>query len=402
MVKRAFSLAISIFTVLFLVGCGSFSDSKSPESSGGSGTLPPPPSSERTGVPAVRGVWLTNVDSKVLNSRANIREAVALCKRLGINTIFSVVWNKGFTLYPSQVMKNTFGIEIDTALTGRDPLKELIEEAHAQNIKVFAWFEFGFASSFKLGGGHLLAAKPEWASKDRNGKLTTKNGFEWMNGFHPDVQSFMLSLIAEVVANYEVDGIQGDDRLPAMPSEAGYDTYTTNLYKQQNKGALPPEDSKNEKWVQWRSDILTGFCGKIYKTVKDLNPNCIVSMSPSIYPWSKEEYLQDWPEWVRRGYVELLCPQVYRYKIEEYSTTLSDTYLTWLPKGYEKIFFPGVLIKVGGYQPVDELFVQMIEENRKLGIQGEVFFFYEGIKKYSDILKNEIYTDSVDFPKLLK
>lgn len=400
MVRELFRLSLALFLALLIQGCSSYSDTS--HGSGGSGGAPPPPATERTGVPAVRGVWLTNVDSKVLNSREGIKEAVTLCKKLGINTIFSVVWNKGFTLYPSKVMKNTFGIEIDTALTGRDPLKELIEEAHAQNIKVFAWFEFGFASSFKLGGGHLLQAKPEWASRDRKGNLTTKNGFEWMNGFHPDVQSFMLSLIAEVVTNYEVDGIQGDDRLPAMPSEAGYDTYTTNLYKQQNNGALPPEDSKNEKWVQWRANILTEFGGKIFKTVKAINPKCIVSMSPSIYPWSKEEYLQDWPEWVRRGYVELLCPQVYRYKIEEYSSTLSEAFLTWLPKGYENIFFPGVLIKVGGYQPTDELFVQMIEENRKLGIQGEVFFFYEGIKKYSDLLKNEIYTDRVDFPKLLK
>ncbi|MCA0387986.1 MAG: family 10 glycosylhydrolase [Bacteroidetes bacterium] len=400
MVRELFRLSLALFLALLIQGCSSYSDTS--QGSGGSGGAPPPPATERTGVPAVRGVWLTNVDSKVLNSREGIKEAVTLCKKLGINTIFSVVWNKGFTLYPSKVMKNTFGIEIDTALTGRDPLKELIEEAHAQNIKVFAWFEFGFASSFKLGGGHLLQAKPEWASKDKQGNLTMKNGFEWMNGFHPDVQSFMLSLIAEVVANYEVDGIQGDDRLPAMPSEAGYDIYTTNLYKQQNNGALPPEDSKNEKWVQWRANILTEFGGKIFKTVKAINPKCIVSMSPSIYPWSKEEYLQDWPEWVLRGYVELLCPQVYRYKIEEYSSTLSEAYLTWLPKGYENIFFPGVLIKVGGYQPTDELFVQMIEENRKLGIQGEVFFFYEGIKKYSDLLKNEIYTERVDFPKLLK
>lgn len=400
MLRELFRLSLALFLALIIQGCSSYSDTS--QGSGGSGGAPPPPATERTGVPAVRGVWLTNVDSKVLNSREGIKEAVTLCKKLGINTIFSVVWNKGFTLYPSKVMKNTFGIEIDTALTGRDPLKELIEEAHAQNIKVFAWFEFGFASSFKLGGGHLLQAKPEWASKDKQGNLTTKNGFEWMNGFHPDVQSFMLSLIAEVVANYEVDGIQGDDRLPAMPSEAGYDIYTTNLYRQQNNGALPPEDSKNEKWVQWRANILTEFGGKIFKTVKAINPKCIVSMSPSIYHWSKEEYLQDWPEWVRRGYVELLCPQVYRYKIEEYSSTLSEAYLTWLPKGYENIFFPGVLIKVGGYQPTDELFVQMIEENRKLGIQGEVFFFYEGIKKYSDLLKNEIYTERVDFPKLLK
>jgi uncharacterized lipoprotein YddW (UPF0748 family) len=299
-------------------------------------------------------------------------------------------------------MKKTFGIEIDSAFIGRDPIKELIEEAHKNNIKVIAWFEFGFSSSFNLGGGHLLAAKPSWASKDKSGNLTKKNGFEWMNGFNPEVQDFMLSLIEEVVKNYDVDGIQGDDRLPAMPSEGGYDEFTVGLYKQQHNGNEPPADSKNAEWVQWRSDILTDFCGKIFKLVKSINPKCIVSMSPSIYPWCKEEYLQDWPEWVRRGFVELLCPQVYRYSIDEYSSTLKEAYLTYLPKGFEKIFFPGLLIKVGSYQPTDQLFRQMMEANRKLGIQGEVFFFYEGMKKYSEILKEDFYHEKALFPKLLK
>ena len=53
-----------------------------------------------------------------------------------------------------------------------------------------------------------------------------------MNAIHPEVQDFILNLIEEVLINYEVAGIQGDDRLPAMPSEGGYSTYTKDLYKQ--------------------------------------------------------------------------------------------------------------------------------------------------------------------------
>lgn len=51
--------------------------------------------------------------------------------------------------------------------------------------------------------------------------------FFWWNGLHPEVQYFMHDLVLEVVKNYKVDGIQGDDRLPAMPSEGGYDSFTT-------------------------------------------------------------------------------------------------------------------------------------------------------------------------------
>ncbi len=79
--------------------------------------------------------------------------------RLGFNTIFVVTWNKSMTTYPSKIMRELTGIEIDSLFTGRDPLKELIEEAHKKNIKVIAWFEFGFSSSYQLNGGTIIESK---------------------------------------------------------------------------------------------------------------------------------------------------------------------------------------------------------------------------------------------------
>ncbi len=350
---------------------------------------------------AVRGVWLTNVDSEVLNSKENIIEAVNLLYELGFNAIFVVTWNKAMTLYPSTVMKEFTGVEIDTLFTGRDPLKELIEEAHKRNIKVIAWFEFGFSSSYDLNGGPILQRKPEWAAKDINGNLVQKNGFEWMNGFHPEVQDFLLSLIMEVVQNYDIDGIQGDDRLPALPSEAGYDEYTVSLFKSQHDGKEPPAYHKDFYWVQWRADLLTDFMRRIYETVKNYDKNIIVSMAPSIYPWSKEEYLQDWPNWMRKGYVDLICPQVYRYNFDNYKNALEQIIKDQIDKKDFSKFYPGVLLKVGDYYPSQEFLKQMIEENRKNNINGEVFFFYEGIKKYPDFFR-EIYKDRVVFPEIIK
>lgn len=350
---------------------------------------------------AVRGVWLTNVDSEVLNSKQNIVDAVALCKELGFNSIFAVTWNKAMTTYPSKIMKELTGIEIDTTFAGRDPLKELIDEAHKYNIKVFAWFEFGFSSSYQQNGGIILQKKPEWAAKDINGNLAAKNGFEWMNGFHPDVQNFLLSLILEVVNNYQVDGIQGDDRLPAMPSLSGYDDYTISLYKSAHNGALPPADYKDTNWVNFRADILNRFMKRIYAEVKAVNINLIVSMAPSIYPWSKEEYLQDWISWLDSGIVDLVCPQVYRYKIEDYSSALNEIVANQISSNNLRKFYPGILLKVGKYQPEENYLREMLEANRKQNVAGEVFFFYEGVKKYNKFFK-ELYKEEVKFPELLK
>lgn len=357
---------------------------------------------EETQVTAVRGTWLTNVDSQVLSSKAGIDSAVNFCDELGINTIFVVTWNKGMTQYPSKIMKEFTGVEIDTLFTGRDPLKELIDAAHAKNIKVIAWFEFGFSCSYQLNGGEIIKLKPNWASVDVNGNLVTKNGFEWMNGFHPDVQEFMLSLIMEVVNNYDIDGIQGDDRLPAMPSEAGYDDYTKKLYSDSHNGKLPPNDFRDTAWVQWRADLMTDFMRKIYERVKTSKKNVIVSMAPSIYPWAKEEYLQDWPEWVRRGYVELVCPQLYRYEFKDYKLALDEILSDQIESEDFTKFYPGILLKVGSYYPSREYLRQMVEENRRRNIQGEVFFFYEGLKKYPDLIRDSLYNGKVKFPDLLK
>ncbi len=343
----------------------------------------------------VKGVWLTNVASDALSSRENVANAVEKCHELGINTIFVVTWNKAMTMYRSDIMKDFTGIEMDPTLdplnTGRDPLQEVIGEAQKYGIKVIAWFEFGFSSSYQANGGILLEKNPHWASLDAEGKLTTKNGFEWMNALDKEVQDFVLSLILEVVNKYNVDGIQGDDRLPALPSQGGYNPSVVEAYEADNFGAQPPTYHKDYNWTQWRAEILNDFMKRIYREVKAADKECIVSMSPSIFPWSKEEYLQDWPTWVNFGYVDMIVPQVYRRDSASYTRTLEAQLRYVLPEKMH-LFYPGLLIRADEEQPSEEFFRYMLEENRRLGFEGEVYFFYEGLDKYSDILK-EFYTN---------
>jgi len=335
----------------------------------------------------VKGVWLTNVSSTALDSRKSIREAVRICKESGINNIYVVTWNSARTLYPSAIMKEKFGIEIMERFNGRDPLREVIEEAHASNIKIHAWFEFGFSSSYKEDGGMILKKFPDWAALNKEGKLVTKNGFDWMNAFNPEVQDFITSLIKEVVANYQIDGIQGDDRLPAVPSEAGYDKYTVDLYQSQHNGELPPSDSKNKEWINWRADLLTKYLGKLYGELKQLKPDLIVSMAPGIHPWAKEQYLQDWPTWMAKGYVDYVCPQVYRYNISSYEVTLRNQ-VKELKENEKERFFPGVLLQFNGKNPSAGFLDSMIAENRRNGIKGECFFFFEGLRKFPEFFSD--------------
>ncbi|WP_232834933.1 glycoside hydrolase family 10 protein [Pleomorphovibrio marinus] len=327
----------------------------------------------------IRGVWLTNVASDVLHSRDNIRKAVARCQANGINTLFMVTWNKGYTQYPSEVTMQYFGEHIDPKYKGRDPLQEVIEEAEAVGIAVHAWFEYGFAASYHQGeGGKILEKFPHWAARDYEGNLLDKNGFQWLNAFHPEVQDFMIQLVMEVVSNYGVAGVQGDDRLPALPSTGGYDDYTVSVYQKEHRGNTPPSDHLDEEWVQWRADKLSDFWKKLYGKVKHKKPRMTVSSSPSVYPWSKEEYLQDWPKWIKEGYVDLVIPQVYRYEEDAYIATFLEN-LNWVPEGKKHLFVPGVLLKVGDYLAPKEFLETKVALHRENGVFGEVFFFYEGL-----------------------
>jgi uncharacterized lipoprotein YddW (UPF0748 family) len=351
----------------------------------------------------IRGIWITTTDSDVFNSRSNIAEAMNFLAETGFNVIFPVVWNKSATQFPSRVMEQTFGIKINPIFSSRDPLEEIVTEAHRVGLKVIPWFEYGFASSYKSNGGVLLAQKPEWMGCDRNGNLLAKNGFEWMNALDLGVQTFISNLILEVVQNYDVDGIQGDDRLPAFPCEGGYDTGTIKRYYQQF-GINPPANPKDAQWLQWRADILTQFWANLYQQIKAINPNLIVSISPNIHDWAYKEYLQDTPAWLRQGIVDMIHPQIYRRDFPSYKSVVDKLVGEQFSNQDLGKLAPGILMKIGSYVISPDDLLKVVEYNRKCGIKGEVFFFYEGLRdnnnQLAKVLHNNFYSQSTKFPTI--
>ena len=337
-------------------------------------------------VNTMRGAWVTTAASAAMDSRVNIKACVQTCKANNINNIYVVVYNNGTTCYPSPIMNSLIGVSIRPSFAGRDPLQEMIEEGHALGIKVHAWFEYGFSSSFSANGGAIVAARPSWAAKDASGNLVVKNGFDWLNAFDPQVQNFMISLFKEVTTNYNVDGVQGDDRLPAVPSESGYDTYTTSLYLAET-GSTPPTNRLDQTWVNWRAKKLNAFLKRLRNEVKAIKPNIQFTMSPSAYPFSLTEYLQDWPTWVDSSYVDAIMPQCYRYDIAGYTATVNQQKSFY--RNPTVAFYPGVLVKSGATIQSDTYMTQMIQQNRASGFIGECFFFYEGVKDKTAWFQNQ-------------
>jgi len=348
----------------------------------------------------LRGVWLTNVDSYVLFNDKGIADAMDYLSSLNINVVFPVVWNGGYTLYPSEIMDSVFQKKIHPSFTARDPLKRVILEAHRNGIEVIPWFEYGFASSYSQNGGHIIAKFPHWAGKDFSGTLLTKNGFEWMCGINPEVQDFIISLFCEVMDNYDIDGVQGDDRLPAMPVEGGYDSVTVEIYKSEHSGSNPPSAIHDANWKKWRAGKLTGFLSELRDSVKTRSEHLILSITPSPYPWGYDEYLQDSKTWLDSLLLDNFIPQLYRQDSLSYIYELIKS-LSYVPSSQKEKFFAGVLAKIGSYVINPDLLFSSLNANRARNVKGESLFFYEGLRANNNLIGDTLKATYYKYPALL-
>lgn len=339
-----------------------------------------------------RAVKITNVASQVMFSDEAIEEGIAYLASIGINAILPVVQNGGYTQFPSEVMVEYFGEDkrIAPNMKGRDPLKVIIREAHRYGIEVYPWFEYGFASVFSgvegpPNGGFIGAAYPDWLARDIDGNICKKNGFDWISGINLDVQEFMLKLMMEVVRNYDIDGVEFSDRMPALPRECGYETSTVAQYRLEHDGADPSQFFQNAAWMRWRAGKLNDFYRTVRDSVKTYDEELFVASSPNVYPWGYTNYLQDSDTWLKDDIIDHFIPQIYRYNIEDYTFELKRT-LNETPVAKRDIYFSGILMNIGSYTVTPKFLGAMIDTNRAYGVKGEGHFFYEGLRRNNNQL----------------
>lgn len=331
-----------------------------------------------TSTTEIRGVWLTNVDSDVLFSRDNLRQALRRLARLNFNTVYPTVWNGGYTLYPSQVAEEVIGEKIDPSsdFKDRDVLKEAVEMGHSRKLAVIPWFEFGLMAPVD---SDLANRHRDWISNRHDGSQAFKVHDEevvWLNPAHPGVQQFFINMIAEVVAKYDVDGIQFDDHF-GMPVQLGYDPYTIRLYQVEHQGKLPPDNPSDAEWMRWRASKLTDLMIRIHAAVKALKPDCLVSLAPNPRAFSYQTYLQDWMTWQQQGLLDELIVQVYRNNLNGFVSELDRpelrTIRSQIPVGI------GILTGLRVLNvDIDQIQAQ-VRTARSRQFAGVSFFFYESL-----------------------
>lgn len=338
----------------------------------------------------LRGVWLTNIDSDVLFSRDNLKNAVERLTRLNFNTIYPTVWNGGYTLYPSEVAEEWIGEAIDPIpeFEDRDMLAEAIELGHDQGLAVIPWFEFGLMAPED---SELARRHPEWIMSRKDGSQVFVHGdqgqhrFVWMNPAHPDVQAMMTDLVIEVVDRYDIDGIQFDDHF-GTPTELGYDDYTVKLYQEEHNGRRPPDNPEDPEWMRWRATKVTNLMVKIFSAIKTRRPDCLISLSPNPKDFSYEKYLQDWAPWVRLRFIDELIIQVYRTDTAQFIQELERPELQTIRRQVPVSI--GILSGLRVLRVETQQIEEQVRATRDRQFAGFSFFFYETLHERDAALQD--------------
>ncbi|RMF27477.1 MAG: glycoside hydrolase family 10 protein, partial [Cyanobacteria bacterium J083] len=158
--------------------------------------------------------------------------------------------------------------------------------------------------------------------------------------------------------------------------------YTVQLYQQEHEGKLPPTNSKDAEWVQWRADKITEYVKDLFKAIKAHNPQAIVSVSPNPQEFSLEYYLLDWQRWERIGLIEELVLQVYRNNLADYLREITQASVIAAQKHIPVAI--GILAGLKGRPVSFNLIDEQIKAARANQLAGVSFFFYESLWHLSD------------------
>jgi uncharacterized lipoprotein YddW (UPF0748 family) len=278
-----------------------------------------------------RGAWVTAWDHGFLSpSEANA--TVAAAKAAHINALFIQVRKVGDAYYNSQFEPRASNISAD----GYDPLGYIIDRAHSEGIEVHAWINVlrvQSPSGSNADPSHVRNSHPEWLTRDASGRTKAPDGF-FLDPGVPEVQDYTVRIVADILSNYNVDGIHLDYvRYPG--SNYGYNEKAVSRFNTRfDRSGTPAAD--DPQWLSWRRDQVTALVRKIYSEANAVRPE--VKVSAATICWGDlggsfehtdayREALQDWAGWMRDGIVDAVVPMNYR---NERSAASASQYRNWL------------------------------------------------------------------------
>ena len=271
----------------------------------------------------------------------NIQTTLDRCVESHITDIIvDVKPNSGLLLYNSQIgtrMTDWKGVKRD--LEG-DYLQIMIDEGRKRGLRVHAAFNVFSEGNRLVAQGLVYNQHPEWQTI-----LYTRDGFKkisaiekkfslFVNPVRKDVRDYQLSLIEELAANYDLDGLILDrGRFDSIQSDFSdysrqafekfigkpVSDWPQDIYTWEDGKESPQPGPLFHDWIFWRSRLIRDFFEQARTVVKAANPNIQFgdyagSWYPTYYElgvnWASTEFQPDY-DWARKdyhdtGYAEIL------------------------------------------------------------------------------------------------
>jgi uncharacterized lipoprotein YddW (UPF0748 family) len=344
--------------------------------------------------PPFRGVWV------VRHSVASAEEASETARRAheaGFNALFVQVRGRGDAYYRSRFAPP--GEDVDE---GFDPLEAVVKAAHQQGLQVHAWFNV-YLAWYRPGRpprspDHVFRARPDWFMTSRDGlDLGDPDVSEavlqdrsvdgrYLSPSLPEVRDHILDLVGELVGRYELDGLHLDYvRYP----NRHYDYRQTARDEFEGIHGTDPGDSVGrpgdaqvgkasgispppEAWNVWRAEQVSLLVSRIRTVSSRVRPG--LKVSAAVKPDPEEaytEYGQDWPRWLREGWIDFAVPMIY-------TGTVEDVYRQ-MRQIRREVREGTIYAGIGAWNRESAEVVEQARNAVRAGYKGMVVFSYESL-----------------------
>ncbi len=275
-----------------------------------------------------KGFWFTYIEfQSILKNktksqfRNNIGEYFDNVKSIGFNTVYVHVRAFGDAYYDSDLFPATdnFNGTVGTK-NSFDALQIMIEEAHDRGLSIHAW-----VNPMRLMTDSQMKSVPDnytikkWYNSDKyRGTYIVKSGDKWyLNPAYKAVTDLIADGVAEIAANYKVDGIQIDDYF--YPTTAA--SFDSAAFKQDNSGL---------SLSNWRIKNVNTMVKKIYSAAHKANSEIVFGISPQgSVENNYNELYADVKTWCSSsGYCDYILPQVY-FGFNNVALPYEKTILQW-------------------------------------------------------------------------
>jgi len=288
----------------------------------------------------VRSVWLSTVwrldwpsttVPAATGTNEAIRETARNAQKSGLisvldklqaanfNTVFFQVRGMCDAFYKSQYEPWSQYLSSERgADPGWDPLAYLVQEAHKRGIEVHAWLNpYRYSTSAESHGNlpdDYATAHPDWLMDYGSSQKILNPGI-------PEVRQRITDVVADIITNYDVDGIVFDDYFYMSGTK---DIMDEQQYQQYNPNSLSRGDWRRENVNQMVRDVQTRINSiKSYITfgispagvaASDINVADKYGVEPSPVvggDWQYNGIYSDPLAWLYNGTIDYISPQLY-------------------------------------------------------------------------------------------